>query len=147
MPVQEAHPNYLMNILTQWNQYLKQLSIKESKRSYTQLDSRKQVIAFLERVTTIHKEDQHPTGQHTHGQMKKRDTLLLRGDSDILSLFQRVCGNVSSDDNYKTPWRKSSMDNSYNQMVLLNAICYFQMFHKNPCHLKSDQTHSVMLPN
>ena len=30
------------------------------KRSYTQLDSRKQVIAFWDRVTTIHKEAQHP---------------------------------------------------------------------------------------
>ena len=33
--------------------------LNKTKRSYTQLDSRKQVMAFQNSVTTIHKEAEH----------------------------------------------------------------------------------------
>ena len=56
--------------------------INNKKRSYTQLDSRKQVIAFQDRVITINiKEAQHPL---------KRDKQVIDKSSIMLKIHDRM---------------------------------------------------------
>ena len=54
-------PHTLKTVEEVWTEWIQGVSRNKTKRSYTQLDSRKQIIAFWDRVTTIHKGSSTPT--------------------------------------------------------------------------------------